>query len=137
MKFFLVFYLFFSGLVFCVLYQEKTKEQSIQDGAEIYQDFCIQCHLDNGKGVSGVFPPLKNSDYLVNDVDRSIAGIKFGLRGEIEVNDQIYDGVMNKQGLDDEEIADVMNYILNQWGNQYEGLITQSWVQKIDESSLN
>jgi mono/diheme cytochrome c family protein len=93
--------------------------------------------LDNGKGVSGVFPPLKNSDYLVNDVDRSIAGIKFGLRGEIEVNDQIYDGVMNKQGLDDEEIADVMNYILNQWGNQYEGLITQSWVQKIDESSLN
>ncbi|MEK9614101.1 MAG: cytochrome c [Flavobacteriaceae bacterium] len=137
MKLFLAFYLFFTGMILCFLFQDKTRQQSIQDGSEIYQDFCVQCHLDNGKGVSGVFPPLKNSDYLMNDLDRSIAGIKFGLQGAIEVNDEIYDGIMNKQGLDDEEIADVMNYILNQWGNQYKGLITQSWVQKIDKSSLN
>ena len=32
------------------LYQKKPLEQSITDGKEIYNDFCVQCHLDNGEG---------------------------------------------------------------------------------------
>ena len=50
------------------LYQKKPLEQSIADGKEIYNDFCVQCHLDNGEGVSGVFPPLAKSDYLLGNV---------------------------------------------------------------------
>jgi mono/diheme cytochrome c family protein len=119
------------------LYQEKTKEESIVAGEEIYQDFCLQCHLTTGAGVSGVFPPLKDSDYLMNNIDKSIAGIKFGLKGEIVVNDEIYDGVMAKQGLDDEEIADVMNYILNQWGNSYDAQITTQQVSEVQKSVLD
>jgi mono/diheme cytochrome c family protein len=119
------------------LYQEKTKEESILAGEEIYQDFCLQCHLTTGAGVSGVFPPLKDSDYLMNNIDKSIAGIKFGLKGEIVVNDEIYDGVMAKQGLDDEEIADVMNYILNQWGNSYDAQITTQQVSEVQKSVLD
>ena len=119
------------------LYQEKTKKESIVAGEEIYQDFCLQCHLTTGVGVSGVFPPLKNSDYLMNNIDKSIAGIKFGLKGEIVVNDEIYDGVMAKQGLDDEEIADVMNYILNQWGNSYDAQITTQQVSEVQKSVLD
>ena len=119
------------------LYQEKTKKESIVAGEEIYQDFCLQCHLTTGVGVSGVFPPLKDSDYLMNNIDKSIAGIKFGLKGEIVVNDEIYDGVMAKQGLDDEEIADVMNYILNQWGNSYDAQITTQQVSEVQKSVLD
>jgi mono/diheme cytochrome c family protein len=119
------------------LYQEKTKEESIVAGEEIYQDFCLQCHLTTGVGVSGVFPPLKNSDYLMNNIDKSIAGIKFGLKGEIVVNDEIYDGVMAKQGLDNEEIADVMNYILNQWGNSFDAQITTQQVSEVQKSVLD
>ena len=52
---------FFQG---AILYQKKPLEQSISDGKEIYKDFCLQCHLDTGEGVSGVFPPLAKSDYL-------------------------------------------------------------------------
>lgn len=118
------------------LFQEKTKAQSIKSGAEIYQDFCVQCHMTNGKGVSGVFPPLQASDYLLNNIDLSIAGIKYGLKGKIVVNDEQYEGVMNKQGLDDEEIADVMNYILNQWGNSSEAFITQMNVKRVQKSIL-
>ena len=118
------------------LFQEKTKAQSIKSGAEIYQDFCVQCHMTNGKGVSGVFPPLQASDYLLNNIDLSIAGIKYGLKGKIVVNDVEYEGVMNKQGLDDEEIADVMNYILNQWGNSSEAFITQMHVERVQKSIL-
>ena len=61
------------------LFQNKPLERSIADGKEIYQDFCLQCHLDTGKGVSGVFPPLAQSDYLLNDIDLSIKGIKYGM----------------------------------------------------------
>ena len=137
MRLLIVGYLLIVGGTTASLYQEKTKEESIVAGEEIYQDFCLQCHLTTGVGVSGVFPPLKNSDYLMNNIDKSIAGIKFGLKGEIVVNDEIYDGVMAKQGLDDEEIADVMNYILNQWGNSYDAQITTQQVSEVQKSVLD
>ncbi len=137
MRLLIVGYLLIVGVTTASLYQEKTKEESIVAGEEIYQDFCLQCHLTTGAGVSGVFPPLKDSDYLMNNIDKSIAGIKFGLKGEIVVNDEIYDGVMAKQGLDDEEIADVMNYILNQWGNSYDAQITTQQVSEVQKSVLD
>jgi mono/diheme cytochrome c family protein len=137
MRLLIVGYLLIVGGTTASLYQEKTKEESIVAGEEIYQDFCLQCHLTTGAGVSGVFPPLKNSDYLMNNIDKSIAGIKFGLKGEIVVNDEIYDGVMAKQGLDNEEIADVMNYILNQWGNSYDAQITTQQVSEVQKSVLD
>lgn len=137
MRLLIVGYLLIVGGTTASLYQEKTKEESIVAGEEIYQDFCLQCHLTTGVGVSGVFPPLKDSDYLMNNIDKSIAGIKFGLKGEIVVNDEIYDGVMAKQGLDNEEIADVMNYILNQWGNSYDAQITTQQVSEVQKSVLD
>ena len=115
------------------LFQNKPLEQSIADGEEIYQDFCLQCHLDTGKGISGVFPPLVESDYLMNNIDLSIRGVKYGLSGPIVVNGEEYDGVMQNQGLDNEEIADVMNYILNSWGNKSTDLITEERVSNITE----
>lgn len=115
------------------LYQKKPLEQSIADGKEIYNDFCVQCHLDNGEGVSGVFPPLAKSDYLLNNIEISIRGLKYGLSGPIVVNGEEYDGVMQNQGLDNLEIADVMNFILNNWGNESKEIITENQVANINE----
>ena len=113
--------------------QEKPLKQSILDGEEIYQDFCLQCHLDNGKGVENAFPPLAKSDYLQNNIEATIRGIKYGLRGEIIVNGNTYNGVMVNQGLDEEEVADVMNYILNSWGNKAENQITVAQVLEVQK----
>ena len=113
------------------LYQKKPLEQSIANGKEIYKDFCIQCHLDTGEGVSGVFPPLAKSDFLVNNIEISIRGLKYGMTGPIVVNGEEYDGVMGDQGLGDDEIADVLNYILNSWGNQYNEIITLEQVASV------
>ncbi len=115
------------------LFQNKPLEQSIADGKEIYQDFCLQCHLDTGKGVSGVFPPLAQSDYLLNDINLSIKGIKYGMSGPITVNGEQYNGVMQNQGLDDVEIADLMNYVINSWGNKSKEVITPERVASITE----
>jgi hypothetical protein len=38
---------------------------------------------------------------------------------------------MEKTGLDNQEIADVMNYILNSWGNKTEKLVTENEVDKV------
>ena len=115
------------------LYQKKPLEQSIANGKEIYNDFCVQCHLDNGEGVSGVFPPLAKSDYLLNNIEMSIRGLKYGLSGPIVVNGEEYDGVMQNQGLDNLEIAYVMNFILNNWGNESKEIITENQVANINE----
>jgi len=136
MKVFIVVYLLTVGVFTTLLFQEKTKEDSIIAGQEIYQDFCVQCHLTSGEGVSGVFPPLKSSDYLLNNIEKSIAGLKYGLRGKIIVNDETYNGVMLNQGLEDEEIADVMNYILNEWGNNHDKQITTQQVTEIQKKVL-
>ena len=122
---------FFSFLGY--MQQEKPLKQSILDGEEIYQDFCLQCHLDNGKGVENAFPPLAKSDYLQNNIEASIRAIKYGLRGEITVNGNTYNGVMVNQGLDEEEVADVMNYILNSWGNKAENQITVAQVLEVQK----
>ena len=127
---FLGLFVIFQGTI---LYQNKPLEQSITDGEEIYLDFCIQCHLDNGEGVSGVFPPLAKSDYLINNIEMSIRGLKYGLSGPIVVNGEQYNGIMQNQGLDDVEIADVMNYILNNWGNEFNKVITAEQVYKIEK----
>ena len=137
MKVFSLFYFIIVGVITTYLFQEKTKKESIAEGQEIYQDFCVQCHLNSGEGVSGVFPPLKSSDYLLNNIEKSIAGIKYGLKGKIIVNGEIYNSVMLNQGLENEEIADVMNYILNEWGNSFKKQITTQYVIEIQKTVLD
>ncbi|GAB1856933.1 hypothetical protein MHTCC0001_17690 [Flavobacteriaceae bacterium MHTCC 0001] len=110
--------------------QDKLTE-SISRGSEVYTDFCVNCHMANGEGVEGTFPPLANSDYLKNKRAASIRGIKYGQKGEIEVNGKTYNGFMMPMGLDDEEIADVMNYINNSWGNSNKNIVTVEEVEKV------
>ena len=119
-------------LLLTVLFQGKPLQQSIEDGALIYQDFCLQCHQSKGQGVPGSFPPLAESDYLKNNLIQSIQGVKYGMRGPIVVNGIPYDKLMAPQGLDVEEVAAVMHYILNNWGNSAPAAITEAQVRAIE-----
>lgn len=110
--------------------QDPLKE-SIERGNEIYTDFCISCHLPNGEGVESVFPPLAKSDYLIKNREGSIRGIKYGQEGEIVVNGKTYNGMMAALGLSDDEVADVMNYIANSWGNKNDKIVTEEEVSKV------
>ena len=103
-----------------LLSQNIELSESIKRGKLLYQDFCVRCHLPDGKGLKGIFPPLAKSDYLFKNMEESIKALKFGgINGEIIVNGVKYDSYMAKIGLYDDEIADVMNYTLNSWGNKY------------------
>lgn len=113
--------------------QEETLSKSMARGKEIYTDFCMQCHLPDGKGTGTIIPPLAGSDWLIDKRKESIQSIKYGLNGPIKVNDKTYNNVMTSQGLEDEEIADVMNYIMNSWGNTQEKMVTAEEVAKIEK----
>ncbi len=112
--------------------QAQDKAQSIERGKQVYTTLCIACHQADGKGLPGAFPPLANSDYLLNDIDKGIHAVKYGLQGEITVNGVKYNSVMVSQQLSDQEVADVLNYVLNSWGNKGE-FITVARVQGVKE----
>tara|TARA_B100000674_G_scaffold397123_1_gene341932 strand:- start:7 stop:405 length:399 start_codon:yes stop_codon:yes gene_type:complete len=132
MKFFVTFYFLFIFNISLSLFTKKPLQESLLDGQEIYKDFCAQCHLEDGKGVKGIYPPLAKSDFL-KDINRTISSIKYGLKGPITVNGEKYNSIMVSQGLDDEEISDVVNYILNSWGNSTKQLITEEIVTSIEK----
>ena len=100
-------------------------------GKEIYTDFCIQCHGSNGKGDDKNFPPLAGSDWLTAKRTQSIAAVKFGQSGAIIVNKKNYNGSMPAMGLSNEEIADVMNYVMTSWGNKQSKIVTEKEVEAI------
>ena len=132
MKFFAAFYSLFIFNISLSLFKKKPLQESLLDGQEIYKDFCAQCHLEDGKGVKGIYPPLAKSDFL-KDINRTISSIKYGLKGPITVNGEKYNSIMVSQGLDDEEISDVVNYILNSWGKSTKQLITEEIVTSIEK----
>ncbi len=111
--------------------QDDSFQESKARGAIIYNDFCASCHLPSGEGVPEVYPPLANSDYLLTNKTGSIRGIKFGQRGPMVVNGSTYDNTMMPLGLEDKEIADVMNFVLSSWGNSTEKMVTPKEVAAV------
>ena len=129
--------LFFTAILLSSAIRKNNNEElakSIVRGKLVYNENCASCHLGNGEGVLGTFPPLAKADYLVNNPLNGIKAVKFGLEGKIIVNGEEYDNMMPSPGLDDSEVADVMNFILNTWGNDSEGaIITESIVENLVE----
>lgn len=111
--------------------QNPEFEESKLRGKGIYEEFCITCHRADGTGFGKMYPPLANSDFLKNNRTASIRGVKYGMSGEITVNGNKYNKKMAPLGLTDEEVRDVMNYIMNSWGNQGERPITLQEVSSI------
>lgn len=118
-----------------IIEAEKSTElqESISRGASVYNIFCASCHLSEGEGIQGVFPPLKNSDWLTEKRKETIHAVKFGLKGPIEVNGVKYDNLMPNLGLSDQETSDVLNYIFYSWGNQVPEPVTLEEVQAIEK----
>jgi mono/diheme cytochrome c family protein len=89
-------------------------------GWNIYSTTCMGCHGISGAGVPPN-PPLAGSEWvLTEDPDRGIRVVLHGLTGPIEVMGQPYAGTMVGFGdlFNDEEIAAVLTYVRNEWGNE-------------------
>ena len=93
---------------------------------------CQNCHMEDGKGTPEINPPLADADYLKKSADTLIGVILDGQSGEVVVNDQKYNIMMPAQEyLTDIQIADVLNYVRNSWGNKIPGAITPEMVKSL------
>ncbi|SDL41167.1 c-type cytochrome [Kriegella aquimaris] len=133
MKIFISIYIISIAGLSVFFIQDNELEESMARGAEIYTDFCVTCHLEKGEGVAYTFPPLAASDYIAKNREASIRGVKYGQQGEMVVNGVTYNNVMTPLGLEDDEIADVMNYVMNSWGNTSDTLVTVEEVSAIQK----
>ena len=87
-------------------------------GEAVYLANCAACHQPDGSGLTGAFPPLAGSDYLLGDRKKVLSAAMFGLSGPITVNGVDYNGVMPSLGhLPDADLAAALTYVLGSWGN--------------------
>ena len=109
-------------------------------GEEVYHrdGHCVTCHQPNGKGLDPAFPPLENSPWVSGDPDRLIKLTLYGLMGPIEVNGKKFDGQvpMTPFGglLNDDELAAVLTYVRNSFGNKAEP-VTPAAIQKVRDAN--
>jgi nitrite reductase (NO-forming) len=97
---------------------ELTIEEQIAAGKALFAGTCSTCHMANGEGMAGVFPPLAKSDYIAADPAAVPRVILHGLEGPVTVNGTDYNSIMPPMSqLTDDEVANISTYVLNTWGN--------------------
>jgi len=97
-----------------------TSAAVMKSGEKVYTQTCLPCHQADGSGVPGLNPPLKNSAYVSGEPAKLIGIVIDGLSTGVEINGEAYTNLMPPLGstLNDNEIADVLTYIRNSFGNQ-------------------
>jgi mono/diheme cytochrome c family protein len=107
-------------LVWALLGSSCAERKPFRQGEILYQNFCANCHMDDGTGLKGLIPPLANADYVQADPVRMACIIRYGMAGEVIVNDTTYNQAMpGEPKLSDFEITNIINYINQAWGNDY------------------
>ena len=119
-------------VLFASFYTSQDLPKSIQRGKEVYTTYCMTCHMEDGKGLGDINPPLAKTDYIRKPAKILIDIILSGQSGEILVNNKKYNTMMPPQPyLSDEQIADVLNYVRNSWGNKVAGIIKPGQVKSL------
>ncbi len=99
---------------------DPNKEWALADlsarGEKVYAANCVACHQPNGKGVAGAFPALEGSKLVLGKRDDHIAIMLNGTAGT---------AMASFKGLSDTELAAVITYSRNAWGNKAEDNLVQ------------
>jgi Cytochrome c, mono- and diheme variants len=98
-------------------------ETTYRSGEKIYKTNCANCHLDQGEGLGALIPPLAGADYLAKNRDKLACIVRHGLQDTIVVNGQVYaEKMAGNAALSEVQITNVLNYVLQSWGNKHEPL---------------
>ncbi len=102
-----------------ITFSSMMAQTSSTDGETLYLTRCNSCHQADGEGITGVFPPLNEVDWVTGDKGRLIRIILDGVMGEMQVGNTVYSGAMPpwKTFLNDQETAALLSYIRTAWDN--------------------
>ena len=110
---------------------EPSFADRFKDGHALFESNCSSCHQATGLGLPGSFPPLAKSDFLMGRQDMGIGILLHGINNEpITVNGKHFQGVMPQLSLADDQIASILTYVRNSWGNK-SAAVKASDVKKI------
>ena len=91
---------------------------SMKRGQAVYSRTCIACHQPTGMGIPPVFPPLAGSEWIAKSSSIAVRNIINGMQGPVTVKGMTYNSMMPPvAGLTDKDIADVVTYVNNSFGN--------------------
>ncbi|WP_461452595.1 c-type cytochrome [Mucilaginibacter sp.] len=96
-------------------------------GAVVYETHCLNCHGDKGQGLNALIPPITDT-LLLKDRNKLSCRLKNGISGKITVAGKEFEGAMPASGLSPIELAQVITYVTNSFGNK-QGLFTDDQVQ--------
>jgi mono/diheme cytochrome c family protein len=93
--------------------KNKFRQYMVQ-GKKLFEEHCGNCHQDDGSGLARLYPPLRSSDYLAEDKNRTLCIIRFGQKGEIFVNNVSFNMEMpvNPQ-LTNLDYAEISTYVIS------------------------
>jgi mono/diheme cytochrome c family protein len=99
--------------------QPPVSKAIMERGKLVYDKTCLSCHMDNGMGVPRMNPSLVKSKYVLGTKTKMI---RIVLRGSEEFSDDPEREYKNTMAalpnLTDQEIADVLTYVRNSYGNK-------------------
>jgi mono/diheme cytochrome c family protein len=98
---------------------QPSIQDSITRGKKVYDAYCLPCHLADGGGVPRMNPPLIKTVYVLGDKKRLVGIVLNGMDEPLEIDGETYSNVMAPhEFLKDQEIADVLTYVRNSFGNK-------------------
>ena len=118
------------------LYQPQVAKpvetnSGLDAGKEVYNTYCMQCHMDNGKGAPGMNPPLAGTEMVMGDKTDLVKIVLNGFQQPTKINGEMYQNIMPSHAfLTDQQIADVLTFVRNSWGNKAES-VTPDEVSKV------
>ncbi len=104
------------GLTTPAFADEAGTDEKI-DGQKLFVEQCARCHQQEGQGIPGLYPPLRDVTGLWTQRDRPIRALLAGRSGPVEVDGRLFDHVMPTHGyLANETIAATLTFLLQEWG---------------------
>jgi mono/diheme cytochrome c family protein len=98
---------------------QNTLQASMERGKKTYAEQCLACHMADGTGVPSMNPPLLKTKFVLGDKTILVQLVLRGMSGEVDIEGNIYHNVMAAHAeLTDQQIADVLTYIRNSFGNK-------------------
>jgi len=90
-----------------------------REGERLYKFHCSNCHLDDGKGLGALIPPIAGaSEFLDANRERLPCILKYGLKDTIEVKGVRYAEAMpGVPTLSAIQITNILNFIHHTWGD--------------------
>jgi len=93
-------------------------------GAKLFAKICAACHGISGEGTKGLAPPLLNSEYVSESIERLGLVMLHGLEGPVHVNGKLYEmnhampGLKNNKSLSNKDIADLISYVTSAFSDK-------------------